>query len=175
MGSGYSVGVPKCPSNVDKTDYNAILKLYDILDTNGDFEVESDEVAQIANIHVQNKIKTCKNNINESVRKQTLVIEDTQRCLNNEISAIKSNCDIKIRKLTAQRMGDLTLSQTKSDIRVKDLRTEIQRYEVASAPVKQDMFINAVSVDNRISFPEFFKYMRKRTVNLKQMFPHLYN
>ena len=72
-------------------------------------------------------------------------------------------------------MGDLTLSQTKSDIRVKDLRTEIQRYEVASAPVKQDMFINAVSVDNRISFPEFFKYMRKRTVNLKQMFPHLYN
>ena len=81
MGSGYSIGyrLPKCPADFDKTDFSAILKLYDTLDTNGDFEVESNEVAHIANIHVQNKIATCQNAIDKTLVKQTLMAEDMSK------------------------------------------------------------------------------------------------
>lgn len=172
MGSGYSV--PKCPNNFNKTDFSAILQLYDDLDSNGDCMVESKEVSQIADIHVSNKIKICNAVIESELKKKTLFSEDVSRRLNNEISAIKSNCHRKICIAKARREGELKITGKEIDAKIGDLRSEIKQYEVASPQDKQDMFISAVSVDNRITFPEFFKYMRKRTDNLKVVYPDLY-
>ena len=172
MGSGSSI--PRCPKDFNSTDFSAILQLYDNLDSNGDLVVESKEVAQIADIHVKNKIFVCEGSVQSLQKEKTLLTEDVKRRLNNEISAIKSACHLKICRVTAEREGNLKAEQKRIDARVGDLRSEIKRYEIASPQEKQDMFISAVSVDNKISFKEFFKYMRKRTDNLRHVYPKLY-
>jgi hypothetical protein len=171
MGSGSSV--PRCPKNFNKTDFSAILGLYDALDSNGDFLVESKEVTQIADIHVSNKIKEAQRQVVFALRKKTLMTEDVRRHLNNEISAIKSACHLKICRVTAQREGVLKADQKRIDARVGDLRSEIKQYEVASPHEKQEMFMSAVS-PGKITFKEFFKYMRVRTNNLRHVYPQLY-
>lgn len=172
MGSGYSV--PKCPKNFDNTDFTAILQLYDNLDTNGDFVVESKEAAHIADIHIQNKILVRNSIVESELKRKTLLSGDIQRRLNNEISAAKSACHRKIKSITARREAELKIAHQTIDAKVGDLRSEIHQYEIASPHQKQEIFISAVSVDNRITFPEFFKYMRQRTDNLKLVYPDLY-
>jgi hypothetical protein len=172
MGSGFSV--PKCPKNFDQRDFSAILKLFDDLDSNGDFQVESTEVNQIAEVHVSNKILRGNEKIQRYLTQKTLVTADVNRRMNNEVSAIKSACFEKIQEVTQRREADLKKEVLRIDGRVDDLRAEIKRLEIASPPEKQEMFVSAVSVDDRISFPEFFKYMKKRTKNLKELYPNHY-
>ena len=116
----------------------------------------------------------CEGSVQSLQKEKTLLTEDVKRRLNNEISAIKSACHLKICRVTSEREGNLKADQKRIDARVGDLRSEIKRYEIASPQEKQDMFISAVSVDNKISFKEFFKYIRKRTDNLKYVYPDLY-
>lgn len=172
MGSGTSV--PTCPKNFDQRDFSAILRLYDDLDANGDFMVDSKEVNQIAEIHVKNKIFIRTQKLKSYETQKTLVTEDAKRCLNNEISAIKSACFEKIQEIKQRRESDLKKNVRSIDDKSGALRTEIRLLEIASPPEKQDMFVSAVSVDGRISFKEFFKYMRNRTKNLREMYPNHY-
>ena len=171
---GSSSSIPTCPRNFDQRDFAAILRLYDDLDANGDFVVESHEVAQIAEIHATNKLSTLQQREAAEIKKRTLLTEDAQRRLNNEISAIKSSCACKIQSVTNQRQSELTVNQKRIDAKVDELRSERKRYETASVSEKQDLFIAAVSKNDKLSFVEFFKYMRKRTDNLKVVYPNYY-
>lgn len=172
MGSGSSV--PRCPSSCDKRDFSAILRLYDDLDANGDFEVESAEVQKIAEIHVANKIMIHNRDVRHVQVRKTLTVENAKRRLNNEISAIKSACFTKIQDVTRRSHATVKKEVTKYDAEADALRDEIRRLEIASPPEKQRVFVSAVSVDDRISFKEFFKYMRNRTENLRELYPDYY-
>jgi len=172
MGSGSSI--PTCPKNFDRQDFAAIQRLYDDLDTNGDFVVESHEVAQIAEIHTTNKLLSLRQQEAAEIKKRTLMTEDVQRRLNNEISAIKSSCNCKIQSVTNQRQSELVTTQNRIDAKVDELRSETKLYETASVSERQNMFIAAVSKDDKLSFNKFFKYMRTRTDNLKVVYPNYY-
>ena len=172
MGSGSCI--PTCPKNFDQQDFAAILRLYDDLDANGDFVVESHEVAQIAEIHATNKLLLLHQQEAAEIKKKTLLTEDVQRRLNNEISAIKSSCNCKIQSVTNQRQGELVANQKRIDAKVDELRSETKLYKTASVLEKQNLFIAAVSKNDKLSFVEFFKYMRKRTDNLKVVYPNYY-
>ncbi len=60
------------------------------------------------------------------------------------------------------------------DAKVDELRSETKLYKTASVLEKQNLFIAAVSKNDKLSFVEFFKYMRKRTDNLKVVYPNYY-
>jgi hypothetical protein len=171
---GSATSVPTCPKNFDQHDFSAIQKLYDVLDDDGDFEVNCKEVAQIAEIHVANKILVKQQQLKSNETRKTLTTEDATRRLNNEVSAIKSACLTKINELRQRRESDLKQNVRSIDNKSNELRAEIKRLEIASPPEKQAMFVSAVSVDDRISFKEFFKYMRKRTQNLRELYPEHY-
>jgi hypothetical protein len=172
MGSGSSI--PTCPKNFDRRDFAAILRLYDKLDTNGDFVVDSHEITQIAEMHARNKLSALQHQEAAEIDKKTLMTEDVQRRLNNEISAIKSSCNSKIQSVTNQRWSELVANQKRIDAKVEELRSESNRYETASVSEKQNLFISAVSKDDKLSFPQFFKYMRKYKDNLEVMYPNFY-
>ena len=159
---------------MDQKDFSAILRLYDVLDDNGDFGVECKEVGQIAEIHVANKILFKQRELRRHETQKNLAAEDVTRRMHNEISAIKSECFRRIQGVTQRRQSELTRSMADIGRKTDGLRAEIKRLEIASPPEKQAMFVSAVSVDNRISFKEFLKYMSKRTKNLRELYPQHY-
>mgnify|MGYP006135246745 FL=1 len=167
---GSSVSVPKCPKGYDAKDFSAILRLYDELDSDGDFLLTSKEVTHIAEVHVRNKILLQDTEVQSQLCKKALCEEDGQRQLNNEISAIKSACALRINGVTAQRTAELKQRLGVIDNRVSTLRAEIRQWEVATVPEKQEMFMGAVGR----GFSEFFKYMRSRTQNLREIYPEHY-
>lgn len=172
MGSGTSV--PRCPKNFDQRDFSAILRLYDNLDANGDFVVDSEEVTQIAEIHVRNRVHTKLARLEVCKTRKVLVTEDAKRCLNNDVSAIKSACFRKIREVKQRRESELEKAVGSIDAESDALRAEIRQLQAASPLEKQGMFVSAVSTDGRISFKDFFKYMRNRTKNLREIYPNHY-
>lgn len=164
MGSGSSI---QCPKNFDRRDFAAILRLHDELDANN--------VAWIAEIHASSKLSALGRQEAAETKKKTLMTEDAQRRLNNEISAIKSSCNHKIQSVTTHRSGELTANQKRIDAKVDELRVESKVYETSSALEKRNLFLAAVSKDNKLSFPLFFKHVRNHTDSLKKMYPHYYS
>ena len=55
MGSGTSTQL-KCPSDYDTENFNKILRLYDKLDKDGDHVVETEELKEISDLHIKNRI-----------------------------------------------------------------------------------------------------------------------
>ena len=78
MGSGSSQ--LKCPNDYDRDKFDKILKLYDKLDSNGDHVVQTDELNKIADLHVRNKIRKLKENV-ENIDSET---ESKNKALENE-------------------------------------------------------------------------------------------
>ena len=68
MGGGSSQ--LKCPNDYEKEKFQKILKLYDRLDSNGDHVVQTEELNKIADLHVRNKIRKFKENI-DNIQSET--------------------------------------------------------------------------------------------------------
>jgi len=159
MGSGASQlnqGL-KCPSGYDPEDFQAICKLFDSFDTNGDFVVSGSELSSIASVHVQNKIMKNRRKVDTLKTKQDAIKQQSQLRLEVEINAITREIETSVNR-------DLSLI----DNRIETLKQDIACWEIATPEQKHDCFVEVISKDERVSFPEFFKYMRYRVTDMKK-------
>ena len=154
MGSGSSQ--LKCPHDYENEKFQKILTLYDRLDSNGDHVVQTDELNKIADLHVRNKIRKLKENIenidNETKRKNKALDQETA---------------YKIAELNSQLIHQQTRNLAEKEDLVKFTNSEIDKLQNMTPEKKSEKFMNAVTTHNgHIDFWKFFDYMKDRTQDI---------
>ena len=154
MGSGSSQ--LKCPNDYDRDKFDKILKLYDKLDSNGDHVVQTDELNKIADLHVRNKIRKLKENV-ENIDSET---ESKNKALENETA-------LKIAELNTQLINKQTRNLAHKDELISFTNSEIDKLQSMTPEKKSEKFLSAVTTHNgHIDFWKFFDYMKNRTEDI---------
>lgn len=154
MGSGTSQ--LKCPNDYQKEDFQKILKLYDRLDSNGDHVVQTEELNKIADLHVRNKIRKFKENIDN-------IVSETE-IKNKNLAQITSQ---KITNLNIQLLNQQTRNLAEKDDLTSFTNSEIDKLQNMSNEKKSQKFMDAVTTHaGNIDFWKFFDYMKDRTQDI---------
>jgi superfamily I DNA/RNA helicase len=158
MGSGASKQL-KCPDNYDNEKFKKILILYDRLDSNGDQVVEADELRQIADLHVKNKIGRLKEFIDKAEYDAQQKYDELEKIAAFKISAINSKLILDIQTHKNRKVED-----------VKDAQKIIDTMQNMTKENKAKKFKEAVSdKDGHIKFWTFFDYIKDRTDDIQNI------
>ena len=154
MGGGSSQ--LKCPNDYEKKKFKKILKLYDRLDSNGDHVVQTEELNKIADLHVRNKIRKFKENIDN--------IQSETEIKNKNLEQLTS---YKIAELNTQLINQQTRNLAQKDDLISFTNSEIDKLQSMTPEKKSEKFMAAVTTDNgHIDFWKFFEYMKDRTQDI---------
>jgi hypothetical protein len=161
MGSQPSkVPILKCPPGFDAQKFKKITQLFDKLDKDSNFGVSSDEIEDIANLHVKNAIKRMTNTFESKalslkVANNAILIDET-----SAIAKIKQESDA--RRQNEQRIHDAD---------VRRIENKIAWYESLDESGKADAFMKAVSPGGgeHLDFWTFFEYMKTKTDDIKNI------
>lgn len=154
MGGGSSQ--LKCPNDYEKEKFQKILKLYDRLDSNGDHVVQTEELNKIADLHVRNKIRKFKENIDN--------IQSETEIKNKNLEQLTS---YKIAELNTQLINQQTRNLAQKDDLISFTNSEIDKLQSMTPEKKSEKFMAAVTTDNgHIDFWKFFEYMKDRTQDI---------
>jgi hypothetical protein len=154
MGSGQSV-VQKleCPKDYDEEKFSQILRLYDRLDKNGDHVVEQDELKEIAELHISNRIIL----LNKEKKGEEEQKEIT-------ITAAKFKQDQKIKEIKSKTKNKIEEAKQLLETRKQKIDKTIEKIQQLSDDEKNKAFLRVVSYDNKhIDFWKFFTYMKDKT------------
>ena len=161
MGSQPSkVPILKCPPGFDAKKFKKITQLFDKLDKDSNFGVSSDEIEDIANLHVKNAIQRMANTIESKARslkvnKNAIMIDEVAA-----IAKIKQESEAK--RQNEQRIYDAA---------IKRIENKIEWYESLDESGKADAFMKAVSPGGgeHLDFWTFFEYMKTKTDDIKNI------
>jgi hypothetical protein len=161
MGSSPSkVGILKCPKDFDPHKFKKITQLFDKLDRDSNFGVSSDEIEDIAKLHVENSIKRMTHMFESKalslkVANNAIMIDE-----NSAIAKIKQESEAK--RQNEQRIHDAALQR---------LGNKIAWYKSLDESGKADAFMKAVSPGGgeHLDFWTFFEYMKTRTDDIKKI------
>lgn len=157
MGSGVSsIDAPTqrliCPENYDDDDFAKILRLYDILDADGNMIVEEDELGQIATHHVNNKKKMLQIKLsqNEALKKQTILQ------LKVELEQNKKNLEMRYEE---KIKSENALGENNKMLLTKEIN-ELKR--LTNKEKREMLLLRITDANNIIDFWKFFEYMKER-------------
>lgn len=154
MGSGQSV-VQKleCPKDYDEEKFSQILRLYDLLDKNGDHVVEQDELKEIAELHISNRIMLLNKEKKEEEEQKEITI-----------TAAKFKEDQKIKEIKSKTKNKIEEANQLLETRKQKIDKTIEKFQQLSDDEKNKAFLRVVSYDNKhIDFWKFFTYMKDKT------------
>ena len=154
MGSGQSV-VQKleCPKDYDEEKFSQILRLYDRLDKNGDHVVEQDELKEIAELHISNRIMLLNKEKKEEEEQKEITI-----------TAAKFKQDQKIKEIKSKTKNKIEEANELLKTRKQKIDKTIEKFQQLSDDEKNKAFLRVVSYDNKhIDFWKFFTYMKDKT------------
>ena len=161
MGSQPSkIQILKCPKGFDAKKFKKITQLFDKLDRDSNFGVSSDEIEEIARLHVENAIQRMVNTaeskaLSLKVAKNAIMIDESAG-----IAKIKQESEAK--RQNEQRIHDAAIQR---------LENKIAWYESLDESGKADAFMKAVSPGGgeHLDFWTFFEYMKTRTDDIKNI------
>jgi hypothetical protein len=158
MGSSASIKL-KCPKDYDKDNFAMILKLYDHLDRNGDQVIETMELKDIANLHINNNITEISNlKIKEN--------DDYKYKLEKaKLKYEKNKADLKL-------LHEETIEKITNSHKINDdgIVAKINNLNNLTKEQKCLTFLKVVSCDGiHIEFWKFFEYMKNRTGDIKNI------
>jgi len=158
MGSAASTKL-KCPNDYDKQKFNMILKLYDNLDKNGDQVIDTLELKDIANLHIENrKTELSKLRIKEE--------QDYKSILNNGYLEYEKK-KLELKSLHVKNIDYIKNSHISKDV---SFINDINKLNKMKEVEKCQTFLNIVSNDGKhIEFWKFFDYMKDRTQDIKNI------
>ena len=140
----------KCPSDYDQESFNKILRLFDRLDTTGDFaidnnEIKTDEINIIAEQHNIEKM----NNL--------IIKKDHQKTIHEQqIVNIQREAEEKLK-------ADLRNVYDVNQLCIDTINNEIAELEKMSNEEKRNSLKKTISGHKtNIGFWDFFKYMKDR-------------
>ena len=140
--------IPGCPPECSEKDYRKILKLFDQLDGDGTFTIESSEkgVLKIARLHIENRLRGARQKKDIMEQNHARAIERREQEFRKEIELMKQQ-------------------QTLQTVR---LRERIHQYETMNDADKCQEFVRVVSGDTgQITIEMFVDYMKTRIQDLQ--------
>lgn len=154
MGSQPSkVEVLQCPSGYDKQKFKKICILFDKLDKDSNLGVSSDEIEDIAALHVENCIKRMEGQLR--ARGKAFDVAKTQ------ITLDENNAIAKVKQEFEMRRQQETLIHGAAVQSLENRKTACQGLDKDG---KANAFVKAVSSPGEmITFWSFFEYMKTRT------------
>ena len=158
MGSAASTKLV-CPNDYDQDKFAMILKLFDKLDQNGDRVVETNELKEISDLHVTNRIRL----LNESKvsEEETLKLKISQLELKKQHMIAEVDKEINKQKRTINSEYQQFIKHTDN---------KIQSYEKLNETQKAEKFLGAISdKNNHIEFWKFFEYMKNKTNDIQNI------
>ncbi len=154
--------VLKSPDGYDPKKFKQILRLFDRLDSDGDFGVCLEELTDIANLHVKNRIRQV---LQQKDFKRQRTEFDLQRIGVEERAGVE---DVK-EKCAAQRQ-----TTNKECVRaVQQADAELKRLNELNGAGRSAEFVKALKPKGEnIDFWTFFDYMKTRTQDIKSISFH---
>lgn len=162
MGSGQSVKVKtklECPDGYDKEKFKKILLFYDKIDEDGDHVIQTEELSEIANLHIKNKIKMCENQK-----------DDENDKYNNNMSKLELEEKQELEMVKKKYQKNKVDIKSQLDARLSNLESKKLNYENMDDKQKYKTLHNVISNEkNEIEFWDFFEYIKTRTNDIKNI------
>ena len=137
-----------CPDGYDATQFAQITRLFDRLDRDGDFGVAKQELADIARLHVENRVR---------------LVKEKKVSSNKSFETVLANIDLEIQEKKQS-------SRVAYEKEITRLDQEAARLEGLNSSGQCDEFMVAIKADDdTIDFWTFFDYMKTRTSDIKNI------
>ena len=161
MGSQPSkVPILKCPKDFDPKKFKKITRLFDKLDQDSNLGVSSDEVENIAALHVENSIK-----------KMRACVEAKNKSLKVALAANNIDKVAAEQKLKQEFALKDEHEKRVHTAAIQKLNQRIEWYESLDKDGKADAFMRVVSGKDseHLDFWSFFEYMKTRTDDINNI------
>jgi len=158
MGTGASHPVLKCPNGYDKEKFTKICKLFDKLDEDSNMGVSSDEMTEIAELHVKNCQTRLKARLHSISAAKARELEDLHYHQQHELDQLKKQHDAQA-QVVVDQFGEES----------RQVQNTLDRYAALDEAGKSDTFMRVVGKDSQIDFWTFFEYMKSRTDDIKNI------
>ncbi len=162
MGSGASKKNPilECPKNYNSEKFKKICILFDKLDKDANFGVSSDELTDIARLHVEN----CQQKL-----EKRLTTKKSQHQHN-----LQEIDEDGIQKIAGIRLATETRKQSTTqqhDMKQKSIQSKIDWYKSLDEDGKENAFMKVLKPKDskHIDFWTFFEYMKSRTEDISNV------
>ena len=156
MGSGSSV--LKCPKGYDTEKFKQICTLFDKLDQDSNMGVSSDEMTQIAALHVAN----CQTRLLARVK----AMQYTKVRALEELAHSHTHAVDTLHKQHAAEMQSLA---DREDHEIQHVQRTLDTYASLDEAGKSDTFMRVVGKGSHIDFWTFFEYMKTRTGDIQNI------
>ena len=160
MGGGVSKrNIYICPNNYDTEKFNIILNLYYKLDKNNNSILEIDEIKELSNLHVRDRISLLERE-RESEKNNALVeIKSIKTKQLNKILEIKSTDDKKIRDIT-----------NRTNYKLSSIDKKLKTYSEMNDEEKCNKLIENISYDKKsVDFWKFFLHIKDKTSDVESL------
>lgn len=155
-----TVPVLQCPDGYDRQKFKQILRLFDRLDSDGDLGVCLEELSDIAELHVKNRIRKLGGQKEHEEKQKAF---EMQRVADNEIARIE---DVKEDVFAKRQAAERAYARA-----VARLDAETARLQNLNDAGKSAEFQKVLQPkgEGAIDFWTFFDYMRTRTDDIKNI------
>ena len=150
----------QCPEGYDLLKFKQILRLFDRLDTDGDFGVCLEELTDIADLHVENRIRQVLQQRDHERQQKAF---ELQRITAEETSRTE---DVKEEMFAKRQCVERECARA-----VQRIEAESGRLKGLNDAGKSAEFTKALNPkgDGVVDFWTFFDYMRTRTADIKNI------
>lgn len=150
----------KCPHNFDEATFTRICRLFDELDADSNFGVGIDEVASVAHLHSDNRVRVIQQKVDALQRDLEAFEQSNRLSMNNEIAGLKALFNERFETFRLNIAARQTALLAKQD-----------KYKDADEKTKCKMFVEAVTKpgETQIDFWSFFEYMKNRVDEMSDL------
>ena len=163
MGSGTSkqnVPILKCPDGFDQEKFKKICTLFDKLDKDSNLGVSSDELTNIAELHVKNcQLKLEKRLAAEKQSLERLLAEIDEQC-RQKLEKVRYEADVA-------KQG----ARQQSQYLQKKMESKKAEYAALDEDGREHVFMKVLMPkdESHIDFWTFFEYMKTRTDDIENI------
>lgn len=163
MGSGRSkpnVPVLQCPKDYDTDNFKKICTLFDKLDKDSNLGVSSDELTQIAELHVKN----CQAQLEKR-------LEAEKESVARQIEEIEEKCVQDIQTIRFEAATAKQSAKQQSRNAQANIESKITKYGELDEDGRENAFMKVLMPrdESHIDFWTFFEYMKTRTTDIENI------
>ena len=155
---GASSSILKCPKGYDNEKFKQICTLFDKLDQDSNMGVSSDEMTQIAALHVENCQTRLQARVNAMRYGKARALEKLAHKHLHEQRALQKQQEAQMQELA-----------DKEEYEIQHVQRTLDTYASLDGAGKTDTFMRVVGKGSHIDFWTFFEYMKTRTGDIKNI------
>ena len=147
----------QCPDDYDKDKFQKICSLFDKLDKDANLGVSSEELTNIAELHIKN----CQ----VQLQKRLQAEKDS---LERQLIGIEEKCTQGIEHIRRQAAAEKESTRQQSKYAQANTQSKIDKYATLDKDARENTFMKALMARDQthIDFWTFFEYMKHRSADI---------